>query len=120
MIITQTNKQANKQITKKTNNRNRLCKKQTYVLIQGKESSLMNFVAVSAKTLKTVKYLPNIFLNIDIMDLYLLSCFCILFGRRLESVQIQKSKRSRKRFIFRSSHLKVFFKKIILKNLKNS
>ena len=82
------------------------------VLIQGKES-FMNFVAVSAKTLKTVKYLPNIFLNIDVMDLYLLSCFCILFRRRLESVQIQKSKHPRERFIFRSSHLKVFYKKII-------
>ena len=67
--------QINKQTSKKTNNRNRLCNKQTcicVVLIQGNEISLMKFVAVSSKTLKTVKCLPKILFKIDVMDLFLL------------------------------------------------
>ena len=71
MITSQTSKQT----SKKTNNRNRLCNKQTcicMVLIQDNEKSLMKFVAVSSKTLKTVKCSPKILFKIDVMDLFLL------------------------------------------------
>ena len=50
------------------------------------EKCLTKFTAVSAKTFKTVKCLPNVLFSIDIMDPYLLPCFYILFKRRLESV----------------------------------
>ena len=56
------------------------------VLIRGNEKCLMKFAPVSAKTLKTVKCLPNILFNIGIMDLCLLPGPCILFTRRLESI----------------------------------
>ena len=55
-------------------------------LIQGNEKCLMKFAAVSAKTLKIVKCLPNIFISIYIVDLRLLSCFRIFFKRQLECV----------------------------------
>ena len=81
MITTykQTNKQKDKQktISKKTNNGNRLCNKQTcicMVLIQGNEKSLMKIAAVSAQKLKTVKYLSKILFNIYVMVL----CFYFL------------------------------------------
>ena len=82
----QTNKQTNKQKSKKTH-RNRLCNKQTcvcIVLIQGNKNSLMKFVAVSAKMLKSVKCLTKILFNI--VDLCLFPFFCSLFKRRLENV----------------------------------
>ena len=46
----------------------------------------MKFTAVYSKMLKTVKRLPNVLCNIDIVDLCLLPSFCIFFKRRLESV----------------------------------
>ena len=55
---------------------------------------------VSGKTLKTVACLPKILFNIDIMDLWLLLCFCILFKRRLETVT------------------KVFMPEVVLANLR--
>ena len=69
-------------------NRNRLCNKQTcicIVLIQSNEKNLMKFAAASAKSLKAVKCLPEILLNINIVAPCLLPCFCILFKRRLAS-----------------------------------
>ena len=57
-------KQRNRQ-TKK-NNRNRLCNKQTWIcitLIQGNGKSLMKFVVVSEKTLKTVKMFAKGFIQ---------------------------------------------------------
>ena len=78
-----------KKTSKKTNSRNILCTKQTricIVLIQGNEKCLMKFAAVSAKLLQTVKCFPKILFNKDIVDLYLLLCFYILFNRWLESV----------------------------------
>ena len=88
IITTQTNKQTNKK-TKKQAKKSRLWNKQTcicIVLIQWKEKKLMKFLAVYAKTLKTMKCLPKILFNINIVDLCLLLCFCILFKKRLESV----------------------------------
>ena len=59
--LQQTGKQTNKQIEReKKKNRNRLCNKQTYiciVLTQGNEKSWKKIAVVSAKPLKTVKYL---------------------------------------------------------------
>ena len=49
------------------------------------KSNLMKFAAASAKSLKAVKCLPKILLNIDIMAPCLLPCFCILFKRPLGS-----------------------------------
>ena len=72
------------------------------VLIQGNEKGLMKFAVMSVKTLKTVKCLPKTLFSIDVMDLYLLSCFCIIFKRRLESVT------------------KVFMSEIVLANFKIS
>ena len=46
----------------------------------------MKFADVSAKISKKVKCLPKIVFSIDIMDLYVLPCFCILFKRRLKNV----------------------------------
>ena len=58
---TTTNRQNSEQASrKKRNNRNRLCNKQTYiciVLTQGNEKSWKKIAVVSAKPLKTVKYL---------------------------------------------------------------
>ena len=94
MITTQTNKQTNKQTSKQTYKQTSKQKKQTMqqanmtciriFLIQGNEKSLMKFAAVSAKTLKTVKCLPKILFNIDIMDLCLLFGLCIFFKRQLQ------------------------------------
>ena len=78
-----TNPQTNKQAGK-------LCNKQTckcIVLIQGNGNILMKFAAASPKTLKTVKCLPKILFNIDIMDLCLLLCFCILLKVDLKVLQ---------------------------------
>ena len=47
---------------------------------------LMKDVAMSAKTLKILKHLPKILLNIDLINQRLLSCFFILFKRRLGSI----------------------------------
>ena len=58
------------------------------------------FAAVSVTTLKTVKCLPKILFNTDIMNLCLLTCFCILFKRRLERVT------------------KVFMSEVVLTNFK--
>ena len=58
--------------------------------------------AVSAKMSKTEKCLPDILFNIDIMNLYLLPCFCIFFERRLKSFT------------------RVFMSEVVLENLKVS
>ena len=68
MIAKQTNKQTNKQ---KINNTDRLDNKQRcicIVVIQSNEKSSMKFAARSAKTLKTMKFLPKIFFNMGVMD----------------------------------------------------
>ena len=44
-------------------------------LAQYIEKSLMRLSAVSAKSLTTLKYLPFIFFNMDVMDVYLMSFF---------------------------------------------
>ena len=85
MIITQTNKQTNKQqktktATTKKNNRNRIWNKQTcicIVLIQSNEKSLMKFATVSAKTLKTVNCLPKSLYNYFNNYLYVYVCICM-------------------------------------------
>ena len=48
----------------------------------------MKYAAISAKIIRTVKCLPNILYrhNIDIIDLRLFPCFCILFKKQLESI----------------------------------
>ena len=68
MIAKQTNKQTNKE---KINNTDRLDNKQRcicIVVIQSNEKSSMKFAARSAKTLKTMKFLPKIFFNMSVMD----------------------------------------------------
>ena len=69
---------------------------------QCNEKSLMKWSAMSVKTLKTLKCLPYIFFNMDVMDLYSMSFFCILFNSRLESI------------------IKVLPSEVILAKLKNS
>ena len=69
------NKDKRPKQTTETNYNQQTCV--SIVLIQGSESS-MRFAAVSAKTLKTVKCLPKILFNIDIMDLrFLVSAFSL-------------------------------------------
>ena len=51
------------------------------VLIQDNEKSLVKFVAVSAKMLKTMKCLPKILFKIDIVDLCLLPSFYTIFKK---------------------------------------
>ena len=46
----------------------------------------MKFVDLSAKIFKKVTCLPKTLFSIDIMDIWVLPCFCILFKRRLKSV----------------------------------
>lgn len=72
-------------VCKKTNtqtNRERMIK-DVCLLYKGpaqfNEKNLMQLSVVSAKSLRTLKFLPKIFLNTDIMDLYLLLCSFILF-----------------------------------------
>ena len=80
---------AKKQGSKKTNSRNRLYNTKTCTCIavtQGNGKSLMKFATVPAKTLKIVKCLAKILLNIDIMHLCLLPCFRILFKIQLKRV----------------------------------
>ena len=72
------------------------------VLTQGNEKSLMKFGAVSAKMLKTVKFLGKILFNLEILDQCLPPYFCILFKRQLQSVT------------------KVFMSKVVLSKLKIS
>ena len=63
MIITQKIKQTSKQTKEQTKNRDRLYNKQTYiciVLLQSNGKTLMKVTAISAKTLKAVKYLAKI------------------------------------------------------------
>ena len=57
------------------------------------EKSFMKLYAVSVKTLKILKYLQQIFFNMDIVDLCLLPSFCIIFKTPLENVtKVSKSK----------------------------
>ena len=75
------------QTRKQTNNRKRLCNKQTRICIaltQDNEKSLITFLAESAKSLKIVKCLPNVLFKINIRNLCLRSCFCNLFKKRSE------------------------------------
>ena len=72
------------------------------MLIQGNEKSLMKFAVMSAKTLQTVEFLSKILFSLEIMDLCLFCCFCIVFKRRLGSVT------------------KVFMSEAVLSNLKVS
>ena len=63
----------------------------------------MRLYTVFARTLRTLKCLPHIFFNMDIMDLYSpLSFSCILFKSRSESV------------------IKVLLLEVVLAKLKNS
>ena len=84
MIAKQTNKQTNKE---KINNTDRLDNKQRcicIVVIQSNEKSSMKFAARSAKTLKTMKFLPKIS-STWVLWIHVYVYF-IIFKRRLESV----------------------------------
>ena len=89
MIITETNKQTNKQ----ANNRNRLCDKQNckcIALIQGNEKKLIKFATVSSKMLKTVKCLANVLFSKDAIGLYYVSFLLSAFSLKDNWKVLQK------------------------------
>ena len=57
-----------------------------YILCSKQFEKFNDFISVSSKPLKTLKYLPKSFFSMDIMELYLLSYFCNISESRLESV----------------------------------
>ena len=74
-------KQINKQKTNCERNKNVCLKYQQNIM-----ESLTKSSAVSAKNIKTMKYLRKILFSLIIMNRYLLTCLHILFKRRFESV----------------------------------